>query len=51
MVDDEVTLKRYYREKNRVRLEPSNKGMSPIFVDSDRDLQILGVLVGVIRKC
>jgi repressor LexA len=51
MVDDEVTLKRYYREKNRVRLEPSNKGMSPIFVDSDRDLRILGVLVGVIRKC
>jgi repressor LexA len=51
MVDDEVTLKRYYREKNRVRLEPSNKGMSPIFVDSDKDLHILGVLVGVIRKC
>ena len=51
MVDDEVTLKRYYREKNRVRLEPSNIGMSPIFVDSDRDLRILGVLVGVIRKC
>jgi len=51
MVDDEVTLKRYYREKNRVRLEPSNKGMNPIFVDPDKDLHILGVLVGVIRKC
>jgi repressor LexA len=51
MVDDEVTLKRFYREKNRVRLEPANKGMSPIFVDSDEDLRILGVLVGVIRKC
>ena len=51
MVDDEVTLKRFYREKNRVRLEPANKGMAPIFVDSDEDLHILGVLVGVIRKC
>jgi repressor LexA len=51
MVDDEVTLKRFYREKNRVRLEPANKGMGPIFVDSDADLHILGVLVGVIRKC
>ena len=51
MVDDEVTLKRFYREKNRVRLEPANKGMGPIFVDSDEDLHILGVLVGVIRKC
>jgi repressor LexA len=51
MVDDEVTLKRFYREKNRVRLEPANKGMGPIFVDSDEDLRILGVLVGVIRKC
>jgi repressor LexA len=51
MVDDEVTLKRFYREKNRVRLEPANKGMAPIFVDSDEDLRILGVLVGVIRKC
>jgi repressor LexA len=51
MVDDEVTLKRFYREKNRFRLEPANKEMGPIFVSSDADLRILGVLVGVIRKC
>jgi repressor LexA len=50
-IDDDVTLKRFFREKNRVRLEPANKAMNPIVVDSDKELEILGVLVGVIRKC
>src|SRR5262249_8825666 len=45
--DGEVTLKRMYRERNRVRLEPANKAMKPIYRDS---LKILGVLVGVVRK-
>jgi repressor LexA len=51
MIDDEVTLKRFYREKNRIRLEPANENMAPIFVDEDDDIRILGVLVGVVRKC
>jgi repressor LexA len=51
MVDDEVTLKRYYREKHRIRLEPANSKMNPIFFDEDDDVRILGVLVGVVRKC
>ncbi len=51
MIDDEVTLKRFYREKNRIRLEPANESMAPIFVDEDDDIHILGVLVGVVRKC
>jgi repressor LexA len=51
MIDDEVTLKKYYREKNRIRLEPANETMGPIFVDEDDDVRILGVLVGVVRKC
>jgi repressor LexA len=51
MLGDEVTLKRYYREKNRIRLEPANQDMDPIFVESDQPMQILGVLVGVIRRC
>ncbi len=50
-IDDEVTLKRYFREKNRIRLEPANQSMAPIFVDEDDDIQILGILVGVVRKC
>jgi repressor LexA len=51
MINDEVTLKRYYREKNHVRLEPANKNMNAIVVHSKEDARILGVLVGVMRKC
>ena len=40
-------LKKFFREKNRVRLEPANKAMKPIFRDR---VDILGVLVGVVRK-
>ena len=45
--DGEATLKKFYREKNRIRLEPANKTMKPIFRDR---VNILGVLVGVVRK-
>jgi len=45
--DGEATLKRFYREKNRIRLEPANKTMKPIYRDN---VKILGVLVGVVRK-
>jgi len=42
-----ATLKRYFRESTRVRLEPANSTMSPIFVQKVR---IQGKVVGVIRK-
>jgi repressor LexA len=45
--EGEATLKRFFRERNRVRLEPANKTMKPIFRDR---VNILGVLVGVVRK-
>jgi repressor LexA len=45
----DVTLKKFYRENGRVRLQPANTAMQPIFVDAD-DVQIQGVVVGVIRK-
>lgn len=45
--EGEATLKRWYPEKNRIRLEPANSTMKPIFV---RDARVLGVLVGVVRK-
>jgi repressor LexA len=51
MVDDEVTLKRFYQEKNRIVLHPSNGDMEPIVVDKDSDTRIIGLLVGVVRKC
>jgi repressor LexA len=51
MIDGEVTLKRFNRESNRVLLEPANGSMQPIVVDPNSDARILGVLVGVLRRC
>jgi repressor LexA len=45
----DVTLKKLYRENGRVRLQPANPTMQPIFVDPD-ELQVQGVVVGVMRK-
>ena len=45
--EGEATLKRWFPEKNRIRLEPANSTMKPIFV---RDAKVLGVVVGVVRK-
>lgn len=42
-----VTLKRFFKEKDRVRLEPANSSMQPIFAKS---VTIQGKCVGVIRK-
>src|SRR5205823_8947118 len=51
MIDNEVTLKRFYRAKGQIRLEPANGSMEPILVDPTSDTRVLGVLVGVLRKC
>jgi repressor LexA len=47
---DSATVKKLYREPgNRIRLQPANATMEPIVVDA-REVQIQGVVVGVIRK-
>lgn len=47
---DSATLKKLYREgEGRVRLQPANRRMKPIFVDQD-DLRVQGVVIGVLRK-
>ncbi|MEC7500258.1 MAG: transcriptional repressor LexA [Planctomycetota bacterium] len=45
--EGEATLKRWYPETNRIRLEPANSSMKPIYV---RNATIRGVVVGVVRK-
>ncbi len=50
MINGEVTLKRYYEDAESVRLEPANGAMQPIIVPK-HEAQVLGTLVGVIRKC
>jgi repressor LexA len=44
--ESEVTVKRFYREAGRIRLQPENASMQPIYA---RDLQLEGVVVAVIR--
>ena len=52
MVEKAMTLKKYYKKKDQIRLEPMNGTMDPIIVDPSReDVRVLGVLAGVIRKC
>ncbi len=46
MVDDEATVKNFYKEDGHFRLQPANDFMEPIIVD---DLQIIGKVIGVMR--
>ena len=52
MVDGEATCKRFFPEGDRVRLQPANESMSPIYVDRSefRAVDILGKVVGVYRR-
>jgi repressor LexA len=45
----DATLKKFYKENGRIRLQPANPSMQPIFVEPD-SVQIQGVVVGVMRK-
>ena len=45
--EDEATVKRYFREKDHIRLQPENKSMKPI---RSRDVRVLGKVVGVFRS-
>jgi repressor LexA len=45
----DVTLKKFYRDNGRIRLQPANPTMQPIMVDAS-NVQVQGVVVGVMRK-
>jgi repressor LexA len=47
LVEEEATVKRFYREGDRIRLQPENETMDPIFV---RDVSVLGRVVGLMRS-
>ena len=51
MVDGEATVKRLFREGDRLRLQPANASMEPIMVDaSSGEAEVIGVAVGVYRR-
>ncbi len=45
--NEEATLKKFYKERNRIRLQPANAKYEPIYVD---ECTIQGVVVGVVRE-
>jgi repressor LexA len=47
MLDGEATVKRFYREEGRVRLQPENSEMAPIYAS---DVEILGRVEAVVRR-
>ena len=47
LLEDYVTVKRFYRENGFIRLQPENETMSPIIV---REVEILGLVIGLFRK-
>ena len=47
LIDDEATVKTFYKEKDHIRLQPENSTMDPIIVP---DCKILGKVIGVFRK-
>jgi repressor LexA len=47
---DETTLKYFYKEATRIRLQPANPNMGPIYVDDPKSLRIMGKVVLVIRQ-
>jgi repressor LexA len=49
LVDGDATVKYYFHEGDRIRLEPANATMEPIFVRADQQALIQGVVVGVFR--
>ena len=47
LVGEEATVKRFFREKDHIRLQPENEAMEPI---RTRDAQLLGRVVGLCRR-
>jgi repressor LexA len=52
MIEGEATVKRYYPEGDRVRFQPANSNMAPIYVRRAemKSVDIIGIVVGVYRK-
>jgi len=47
LIDDSATCKTFYKEDNRIRLQPQNSSMDPIYADN---VSILGIVKGVFRR-
>ena len=46
----EATLKKFFRERNQIRLQPANSAYEPIIIRKDRDIKIQGIVIDVIQN-
>jgi repressor LexA len=49
MVDGEATLKRFYRERDHIRLQPRNPNMAPIIIHAGEEVRIIGKVIKIVR--
>ena len=50
MIEEEATVKRFERKGDRIRLLPENAKMEPIDIRDPRELKIIGIVVGLVRR-
>lgn len=48
--DNEATLKKYYRDKRQIRLQPANKKLKPLILRNGQKISIQGIVLDVIRE-
>jgi repressor LexA len=51
LVNQEATVKKYYKRKAHIELHPANAAMEPIIVSPTDDFHIQGIMVGLLRHC
>jgi repressor LexA len=47
--EEETTLKKFYREKDRIRLQPANPAMKLIYIDDSQSIEIQGKVILIIK--
>lgn len=51
LLEEEATVKRFFKEKDRIRLQPENQTMQPIYIKrNDPTFQVIGLVKGLLRK-
>lgn len=50
LIEDSVTVKRFYKEKDTIRLQPENDSMDPIYVPYGTPFSIIGKVIGLFRS-
>lgn len=50
LIDNEATLKKFYKRNGRIELHPANSSYKPIIVSANQDFKVQGVFVGLVRR-